>query len=166
MNKVIVSKSNIGLTDDFTTKFFLLTDEDFINTDLVDLFKYLGFLFVCKNNNQLDQALVTKQTDSILNAIQFKDDQDIYLDLTDFGKGNLIVSFAVKNKYSINPVVSLKDLLGRFPSLFDYVKLDLPNILPVDLQPLVDNQFITVNSKVTSKMKETSEDINALEELK
>lgn len=166
MNKVIVSKSNIGLTDDFTTKFFLLTDEDFINTDLVDLFKYLGFLFVCKNNNQLDQALVTKQTDSILNAIQFKDDQDIYLDLTDFGKGNLVVSFAVKNKYSINPVVSLKDLLGRFPSLFDYVKLDLPNILPVDLQPLVDNQFITVNSKVTSKMKETSEDINALEELK
>lgn len=166
MNKVTVSKSNIGFTDEFTNKFLSMTDEDFINSDLVDLFKYLGFISVLKTAENINQESLQKQNDLIMNAIKIKDDQDFYLDLSDFGKSNLHVSFAVKNKYSLSLSTNLRDLLTRYPALFDYVKLDLPNVLPAELNSLIDNQYLIVDTKVVSKVKPTTDDIQALEELK
>jgi hypothetical protein len=50
--------------------------------------------------------------------------------------------------------------------LWDYLKLDLPNVLPESLSGIISEGFIIVDSKIVSKIKETTLNLEHLEEVK
>jgi hypothetical protein len=168
MNKVKVKLSPTNT--DYLSKVISLTEEDLINTDLPDLLKMVGFLYGVKLSSQqttVDDSVIDSKIKLMLDATKLKSDAEFGIDLSLFNATtNLQVSFAVKNKYILSPTTNLEALVSRYPLIWDFLKLELPNVLPDHLINIVNDGFITVDSKIVSKLKETTLNLEHFEEVK
>lgn len=168
MNKLKLK--GLSLTNlDYFNKIIALNDEDLINTDLPDLLKMVGFLYgIMISNSQtlIAPDVIDKKIKSILEATKVKTDSEFGIDLSILNLSNLQLSLSVKNKYTLSPTATIQQLVGRYPALWDFVKLDLPNVLPETLTGILTEGFVTVDSKIVSKIKETTLNLDHLEEVK
>jgi hypothetical protein len=168
MNKLKLK--GLSLTNiDYLSKVIAYTDEDLVNTDLPDLLKMIGFLYGVKLSS--DQTLfsidtIDQKIKAILDSTKVKNDVEFGIDLSNYNVANLHLSFSIKNKYTLAPTTNLQQLLARFPLLFSYLKLDLPNNLPESLLPIVNDGFVLVDSKTVSKLKSTDLNLEHLQEVK
>jgi hypothetical protein len=168
MNKLKLK--GLSLTDnDYLSKVIALSEEDFINTDLPDLLKMVGFLYgvkISSTQSIVDPIMIDSKIKLMLEATKLKADAEFGLDLSIFNTSNLHLTFTVRNKFTIAPTTNIQTMVQRFPSLWDYLKLELPNTLPTDLNALVTDGYVVVDSKVVSKIKETSINLEHFEEVK
>ena len=168
MNKLKVK--GLYLTNlDYLNKVIELTSEDFINTDLPDLLKMVGFLYGVKISNSQTTVSIDTIDDKIkliLEATKVKTDVEYGIDLSTLNLTNLHLTLSVKNKYTMAPTTSLQSMIARYPDLWSYLKLDLPNVLPESLSSIVNDGFVVVDTKIVSKIKETNLNLDHLQEVK
>jgi hypothetical protein len=166
MNKL---KLSFDVADvNYLSKVIDLNEEDLINTDLPDLLKMVGFLYAVKISSQTNVAvdLIDNKIKTILESTKIKMDAEFGLDLSQLNLSNLHLTMSVKNKYSLSPTTNLQFLVNKHPALWDFIKLDLPNSLPENLKSIVDDGFVIVDAKIVSKLKETTLNLDHLEEVK
>ena len=168
MNKLKLK--GLSLTNiDYFNKVIATNEEDLINTDLPDLLKMVGFLYgimVSNSQSVISNDVIDKKIKSILDATKLKTDAEFGVDLSTLNLSNLQLSLSIKNKYTLALTANLPHLVGRYPALWDYLKLDLPNVLPESLSGVISEGFIIVDSKIVSKIKETTLNLEHLEEVK